>query len=197
MTRCRCGLAATPEARWQRTGKPAELSPKLLIERPKHVGVVPKLQSNYVICVRPPITIFRNQPKIFHFEHTIIQARPRNNPNPTTRSKTRQGRWHGHGQELASPGSLSRSHSKQEPRSTFWKCKVQKPPPLPLLSLSKGVHWKTKYCFSAYWLMICLVGFFSVVWIQNWNPWSRAVMFKYSMFAALPPAEKAAIGFKS
>ena len=45
VTRCRSGLAATPEARWQRTGKPAELSPKLLIEQPKQLGVVHKLHN--------------------------------------------------------------------------------------------------------------------------------------------------------
>ena len=157
---------------------------------------IPK--SNYVICVRPPKTIIRNQQKKILYKQPIIQPTPRNNPNPTTRSRTRQGRWHSNGQELASPGSLPRSHDKQEPRSMFWKCKFQKsPPPCHCWALVRVHIEKTKYCLSAYWLMICFVGFFSVVWIQNWNPWSRAVMFKYSMFAALPPAEKAAIGFKS
>ena len=45
VTRCWSGLAANPEARWQRTGKPAELSPKLVIEQPKQLGVIYKLYN--------------------------------------------------------------------------------------------------------------------------------------------------------
>ena len=45
VTRCWSGLAANPEARWQRTGKPAELSPKLVIEQPKQLGVIYRLHN--------------------------------------------------------------------------------------------------------------------------------------------------------
>ena len=50
------------------------------------------------------------------------------------------------------------TNKNQDP--CFENAGSKSPPLLPLLSLSKGAIWKIKYCFSAYWLMICFVGFF-------------------------------------